>query len=104
MNFLQAVWARIRSLGDKSAWILLAVGALVFAGGSNMLISMISWIAFAFIAAGITIFLSRIGFSSIKFSELVPEAKKGNVAAAIIVASVVLYCALAFIAIVLWAK
>lgn len=104
MNFFKAIWTRLLSLGDKSAWILLAIGALAFAGGTNMLLSLISWVAFAFIAAAITIFVSRIGFATIKFSELMPEVKKGNTAAAVVVASVVIYCALAFIGVVMWAK
>lgn len=104
MNFLKAIWARIHSLGDKSAWVLLAIGALAFAGGANMLLSLVSWVAFAFIAAAITIFVSRIGFATIKFSELMPEALKGNTAAAIVIASVVLYCAITFVGVVYWAK
>lgn len=105
MNFLQSIWARIVALGDKSGWILLVIGALAFAADPKMLASLVSWVAFAFIAAAVTIFVSRLGFSSIKFGELLALVKaEKNTAAAIVIASVVLYCGLIFVGVVLWAK
>ena len=105
MNFLKSIWTRICALGDKSGWILLAIGALAFAADPKMLASLVSWVAFAFIAAAVTIFVSRLGFPSIKFSELLAMVKhEKNTAAAVVIASVVLYCGLIFVGVVLWAK
>ena len=105
MNFLQSIWARIVALSDKSGWILLVIGALAFAADPKMLASLVSWVAFAFIAAAVTIFVSRLGFPSIKFGELLALVKgEKNTAAAIVIAAVVLYCGLIFVGVVLWAK
>ena len=103
-NFLFSIWARLVSLGDKSAWIMLAVGGVAFAADPQMLGSLVSWMAFAFIAAAVTIFVSRMGFPSIKFHDLLPEVMKGNIAAAILMSAVIAYCAITFLAVVLWAK
>lgn len=105
MKFLQSIWTRVVSLGDKSAWILLIIGAIAFAADPKMLASLVSWVAFAFIAAAVTIFVSRIGFPSIQFKDLLEAVRhEKNTAAAIVVASIILYCALTFVGVVLWAK
>ena len=81
------------------------IGAAAFAADPKMLASLVSWVAFAFIAAAVTIFVSRIGFPSIQFKDLLEAVRhEKNTAAAIVVASVVLYCALTFVGVVLWAK
>lgn len=105
MEFMLKIWSRVTSFGDKSAWLLITVGALILGfSDAPMLAMLVKWSSFAFIVAGIAIFLSRIAFASVNFRELLPLVLEGNDAAARLMSAVIIYCAIVFSAIVYWAK
>jgi hypothetical protein len=105
MKFMAKIWNRITSFGDKSAWLLIAVGATTLGlSDAPMLAMLVKWSSFAFIVAGIAIFLSRIAFASVNFRELLPLVLAGNDAASRLMSAVIIYCAIVFGAIVYWAK
>lgn len=96
---------RLKAFFDKSAWLLIAVGAIGIAiSDLSLLATLWQWSLYAMVAAGFAIQISRAMFPIIKLTEFTEAAKEGNLAAAIVVASIVLFCAFTFIGIVLWAK
>ena len=103
-RFLQQL-PRLSAFIDKSGWLLAAVGAIVVGiSDLSLLLTLLQWTAFSMVMAGVVIVISRVMFPQIKLTEFVEEAKKGNVAASIVVFSVVSFCAVMFIGIVLWSK
>lgn len=106
--FLSEVWRRIAALFDGSAWLLMLIGgiALVFTD-PGLLVALLSWSAFALVLAGLVIVVSRIMFPQINLQELMANVLFGGsnaIGAAIVVASVVLFCSVLSISFVLWAK
>ena len=105
MEFVENILVRLRAFADKSAWILIAVGAIVLGiADLQMLITLVKWSSFVLVAAGGAIMLSKIFFPTVRFSELLPMVKEGNVAVALIVAAVMIFGAASFYTVVFWAK
>ncbi len=97
--------ARIKALLDKSAWALVALGALMLGLADwKMLLVLVQWSAFALVLAGGTIVISRLVFPQISLSELVERVKAGDMPAAIVVAALLVAWGLMFLAVAGWAK
>lgn len=97
--------ARIKALIDKGGWMLIALGAVGLAiADYRLLLTLLEWSLYALVIGGLTIIVSRITFPQIKLSRLVERAQEGDMPAAVMVAALLLYCALVFIGIVMWAK
>lgn len=97
--------ARLAPLLDPSSWLLALVGfGLLAALDWATALTLLQWSLFALVIAALTIVVSRISFPQIKLSEFVARAKEGDQPAAVVVASVLIYCALVFVGIALWAK
>lgn len=96
---------RTKALADKSAWMLMipSIVALCFIDMS-MLKTLLQWLVFAPVLAGVAVIVSRIVFPQIHLSTLVEETEKGNTAAGILAAALVLFVALIVLALVMWAK
>jgi len=96
---------RFAVFGDKSAFLLTAPFALaLYLIDPTLLKTLLQWVLFAPVLAGIAIVVSRVTFPHIDLTEHINEAKAGNTASAIVVASVVFFVAAIVVALVLWAK
>lgn len=105
MKFLHKVIANIAALGDNASWIFFVIGVtLLGLADWDTMVMLARWSGFAFVAAGATIWISRITFGEIKLSELIKEVMSENVAAAIVVASLLAFCSVVFTGLLSWAK
>jgi uncharacterized membrane protein len=96
---------RTRALADKSAWLMIAPCALaIYFIDEAMFKTLIQWLLFAPILAGVAVIVSRIVFPQINLTDLVTEVKSGNVSAGILSGALVLFVALLVHALVTWAK
>lgn len=96
---------RLDALIDKSAWLLVLIGAAVMAATDwRMLLVLVQWSAFALVLAGGTVVISRVVFPQISLTELLDKAKAGDPPAAIVVAALLLAWAQMFMAVSGWAK
>lgn len=96
---------RTKALVDKSAWLLIlpSVVALFFIDLS-MLKTLLQWLVFAPVLAGVAVIVSRIVFPQIHLTDLVEQTQKGNVAASILASALVMFVAVVVVALVMWAK
>lgn len=102
---LKAAWPRLAALFDQSSWLLIAIGVAVLALADwRTALTLAQWAAGALAIGGLTIVISRIMFPQIRLDELMVKAKAGELPAALVVAAVVLYCAIVFVGVALWAK
>ena len=77
---------RLHALVDKSAWMLIAPALVaLFLIDTAMAKTLVQWSLYAVVLAGLGIIISRLTFPQINLSEHVDEARKGNVAAALVV-------------------
>lgn len=96
---------RIKSLADKSAWLLiLPASLLLFALEPSMIKTVAVWIMVSLVLAGAAIVVSRITFPQIVFGELLDRAQTGNRACATVLAALILTWGLIFLSLVLWAR
>lgn len=105
MENVKKIFERLGSLLDKSAWIMMVIGMLILGFSDfELLVTLVKWISFTFIVAGVSIFLSRITFSTIDFKEFLEMVRQGNVAAGLVMGAVVLYVAIVGLSVIIWAK
>lgn len=103
--FLQSIHRRTRALADKSAWLLmLPAGLIIWLLDEAMLKTIIEWLLVAPIMAGLTVILSRIIFPQVDLTRMIDEVVLENRAAAVVVAGLMAFCGLVFLALVLWAR
>lgn len=109
MEFLKTNLAsflkRFTAFGDKSAFLLTAPFALaLFLLDPALAKTLLQWILFAPVLAGVAIVVSRLTFPHIVLGDHVDSARGGNVASAIIVAALMGFVAAVVVALVIWAK
>lgn len=104
-NFISSFLKRFKVLGDKSALFLIvpAVVALFFIDDA-MVKTLVQWLIFAPIIAGVAIMVSRIVFPQIDLTRLIKETHEGNKASAIVAGSLLMFVGLLVYALVTWAK
>lgn len=104
-QFISSFLKRFKVLGDKSALFLIvpAVAALFFIDAA-MVKTLIQWLVFAPIIAGVAVVVSRIIFPHIDLTQLIKETHEGNKASAILAGSLLLFVGLLVFALVTWAK
>jgi hypothetical protein len=96
---------RIKALVDTSAWILIAPSLIaLFFIDQSMLATLVQWLVFAPVLAGVAVIVSRVVFPQIHLTELVTETIRGNRAAATLAASLVIFVAILVLALVIWAR
>ena len=96
---------RLHALVDKSAWMLIAPALVaLFLIDTAMAKTLVQWSLYAVVLAGLGIIISRLTFPQINLSEHVDEARKGNVAAALVVLAIVSFVAIVLYSMVTWAK
>lgn len=104
-NIFYSLKKRLRALGDKSAWLLIVPAcALLYYIDDAMTKTLVQWLVFAPVFAGIAIVVSRFVFPQINLSELVRRAEDGNLAAGVVVAGLLIFVALVLQGLVGWAK
>lgn len=96
---------RLAALFDKSAWMLIAptIGAIFYLD-QPLAKTLLVWCLFGVAIAGFAIIISRLIFQKINLNEFVDEAKKGNIAAAIVASAIIFFVGIVIIALVIWAK
>ena len=103
--FVNLELKRMRALIDKSAWLLIAPAAIaIYFIDDTMFKTLIQWLLFAPILAGVAVIVSRIVFPQIHLTDLVAEVKSGNVAAGILSGCLVLFVVFLVLSLVMWAK
>lgn len=97
---------RLRALGDKSAWLLIAPAAMaLFFIDASAAKTLLQWSLFGIVLAGVSIVISRIVFPQINLTDLVQDAYvEHNRASGLIASALILFVALIFIGLVVWAK
>ena len=95
---------RLKAFFDKSAWLLILVGAIVLAiFDIPTLITLVSWAAFALVLAGMTIMMSKAVFPSIQLSDLLKRAENGEIPAGLVILGLLVFVGLLFNGAVTWA-
>lgn len=96
---------RIKALFDTSAWILIAPSLIaLFYIDESMLSTLVQWLVFAPVLAGVAVIVSRIVFPQIHLTTLVEQSIKGNQAAATLASSLVIFVAILVLSLVIWAR
>lgn len=104
-SHLTSFLKRFSAFGDKSAFLLTAPFALaLYLLDPSLAKTLLQWVLFAPVLAGIAIIVSRLTFPQIVLGDHVEGARAGNVASAVVVASVIGFVAAVIVALVLWAK
>lgn len=105
MEFIDKLGKRLSAFLDKSAWVLVVVGAVVLGLSDVTLLEVLAkWTSFTFIVAGIAIVLSKIVFPTISLSEHLEKVKEGSVASGLVVAAIVVFVASVIYSVIFWAK
>jgi uncharacterized membrane protein len=104
-QFISSFFKRFKALGDKSALFLIipAVAALFFIDAA-MVKTLVQWLIFAPIIAGVAIMVSRVVFPQVNLTQLVKETHEGNKASAILAGALLLFVGVLVYALVTWAK
>jgi len=104
------LWARLRAhlapFADARAWVLilgLSIAYMVFID-PVMFKAVMSWVPQWLAFPALLVIVSRYIFPMISLSSLMAEVDKGNVAAAIVVLSIVLFVAIGLISVSLWGR
>lgn len=105
LDHIRSFLSRFKVLGDKSALFLIvpALAALFFIDAA-MVKTLVQWLVFAPIIAGVAIMVSRVVFPQINLTQLIKETHEGNKASAILAGSLLLFVGLLVYALVTWAK
>ncbi|MNH66872.1 hypothetical protein D3C76_388830 [compost metagenome] len=96
---------RFSFLVDKSAlFLILPCAAALYFIDPAMFATLLQWVVFAPVLAGIAIIVSRVTFPQIELTKLVKEAELENRAAGLVVAAIILFVGITMLSLVLWAK
>lgn len=109
MNILQkharSAAKRLRAFGDKSAFLLTVPFALaLYYVDAALLKTLLQWLLFGPVLAGVAIVISRIVFPHIELNEHIDQAKDGNVASGLIVAAIILFVGLLVMSLAGWSR
>lgn len=105
LEHIYSFFRRFSALVDKSALFLIIPCAFVlWFIDPAMFTTLLQWLVFAPVLAGIAIIVSRITFPQIQLSLLIKQAHEGNRAAGFVAGALILFVGLLLLALVLWAK
>jgi hypothetical protein len=105
METIELKKQRAKALFDKSGWLLIIPpAALLWGLDPAMFKTLMQWLIFAPILAGVAVIVSRIVFPQINLSTLVCETIKGNVAASLVASTLIAFVAVIICAMVVWSK
>lgn len=95
----------VKVLFGQSAWtLILPVMVILWAIDSAMTKTMAQWTLMAAAVAGFTLIVTGIMLPSIKVSDLLPEVKRGNMAAAVVIAAFLIFMVWLFHTLAMWSK
>lgn len=96
---------RFAVFGDKSAFLLTAPFAVaLFYVDQALAKTLLQWLLFAPVLAGVAVVVSRIIFPHIDLHEHADSAKSGNIGSGLVVAAIVIFVGLLVIALAGWAR
>lgn len=105
LEFILSFLRRFSFLMDKSAlFLILPCAIALYFIDPAMFTTLLQWLVFAPVLAGIAIIVSRITFPQIQLSLLIKQAHEGNRAAGFVAGALILFVGLLVLALVLWAK
>ena len=104
-TLIERLKPRLKPFTDLTAWVLLIVSSvpLLFIDRA-MFVTLIEWTLYALALGGIAVVLSRVLLPHVRLSDWLDRAKTGDRAAAWVASSVILFLAIIFIGMVLWAR
>ena len=105
MEQLYSFLGRFRALVDKSAlFLIIPCAAALYFIDSAMFMTLLQWLVFAPVLAGIAIIVSRVVFPQVHLTDLVTQAREGNRAAGFVAGALIIFVGLLLLALVTWAK
>lgn len=103
--YLDSLFKRLRVLGDKSALLLTAPFAVaLYLIDPAMLKTLLQWLLFGPVLAGVAIIISRLVFPQIELNRHVDAALKGNTASGLIVAAIIVFVGLLVMSLAGWSR
>lgn len=104
-DHLSSFLKRFRVFGDKSAFLLTAPFALaLYFIDPTMLKTLLQWLLFGPVLAGVAVLVSRLVFPHIDLGEHAESAKAGNVGSGLICAAIIVFVGLLMLALTGWAR
>lgn len=105
LEHIQSFLRRFSFLVDKSAlFLIIPCAAALYFIDPAMFATLLQWIVFAPMLAGIAIIVSRVTFPQVHLTALVKEASAGNRASGFVAGATIIFVGLLMLALVLWAK
>lgn len=105
LEHIQSFLRRFSFLVDKSAlFLIIPCAVALYFIDPAMFATLLQWVVFAPVLAGIAIIVSRVTFPQIELTKLVKEAELENRAAGLVVAAIILFVGITMLSLVLWAK
>ena len=105
LEHIQSFLRRFSFLVDKSAlFLIIPCAAALYFIDPAMFATLLQWVVFAPVLAGIAIIVSRVTFPQIELTRLVRQAELENRAAGLVVAAIILFVGITMLSLVLWAK
>lgn len=102
---IDSLLKRLSVLTDKSAFLLTAPFALaLYFIDAAMTKTLLQWLLFAPVLAGVAVLVSRIIFPQIDLGEHADLAKNGSVGSGLIVAAIILFVGLLVLSLASWAR
>lgn len=97
---------RFKALVDKSAlFLIIPCAAVLFFIDKAMFATLLQWLVFAPVLAGVAIIVSRVTFPQVPLTKLVEQAyQEGNRAAGFVAGALIVFVGLLILSLVLWAK
>lgn len=105
LEHIKSFLRRFSFLVDKSAlFLIIPCAVALYFIDQAMFATLLQWVVFAPVLAGIAIIVSRVTFPQIELTKLVKEAELENKAAGLVVAAIILFVGITMLSLVLWAK
>lgn len=105
LEHIQSFLRRFSFLVDKSAlFLIIPCAVALYFIDPAMFATLLQWIVFAPMLAGIAIIVSRVTFPQVHLTNLVKEASAGNRASGFVAGATIIFVGLLMLALVLWAK
>lgn len=105
LEHIQSFLRRFSFLVDKSAlFLIIPCAVALYFIDEAMFSTLLQWIVFAPVLAGIAIIVSRVTFPQVQLTPLVKAAEGGNRAAGFVAGATIIFVGLLVMALVMWAK
>lgn len=106
MKQLSSFFRRFSALADKSAiFLILPCAIILYFIDKAMFATLLQWLVFAPVLAGVAIIVSRVTFPQVPLTKLVEQAyQEGNRAAGFVAGALIVFVGLLILSLVLWAK